>query len=67
MVLLVLPEAARSPHPSFFDALSTGGCATVFGCVGVIKPLPMPPAALTAYTAAARPFVVLDAQEAQEM
>merc|ERR1711879_1021532 len=60
---MMLPEAARPPRQSFFDAPSTVGCEAVMACTVVIRPLLMPKASLIALTTGARPFVVHDAQD----
>merc|ERR1719424_2811514 len=62
---MMLPDAARPPRQSFFDAPSTVGCDAVMAWMVVIKPRLMPNASLTAFTKGARPLVVHEAQETQ--
>merc|ERR1719471_1380289 len=60
---MMLPDAARPPRQSFFDAPSTVGCDAVIAWIVVINPLLMPKASCTAFTMGAKPLVVQEAQE----
>merc|ERR1719499_1290533 len=59
---IMLPDPARPPRQSFFEAPSTVGCDAVMAWTVVIKPLLMPKASWMAFTMGAKPFVVHDAQ-----
>eukprot|EP00446_Apocalathium_sp_SHHI-4_P086848 CAMPEP_0177484658 /NCGR_PEP_ID=MMETSP0369-20130122/28145_1 /TAXON_ID=447022 ORGANISM="Scrippsiella hangoei-like, Strain SHHI-4" /NCGR_SAMPLE_ID=MMETSP0369 /ASSEMBLY_ACC=CAM_ASM_000364 /LENGTH=146 /DNA_ID=CAMNT_0018960785 /DNA_START=32 /DNA_END=469 /DNA_ORIENTATION=+ len=60
---MMLPDAARPPRQSFFDAPSTVGCDAVIAWMVVIKALLMPNLSLMHFTNGASPFVVHEAQE----
>merc|ERR1719284_2280796 len=60
---MMLPEAARPPRQSFFEAPSTVGWDAVMAWTVVIKPRLMPKASWMAFTMGAKPFVVQEAQD----
>mmetsp|Transcript_95643 Transcript_95643/g.298833 ORF Transcript_95643/g.298833 Transcript_95643/m.298833 type:complete len:216 (+) Transcript_95643:304-951(+) len=64
---MMLPDPARPPRQSFFEAPSTVGCDAVIAWMVVIRPLLMPNLSLIAFTKGASPFVVQEAQDTHSM
>mmetsp|Transcript_44585 Transcript_44585/g.137989 ORF Transcript_44585/g.137989 Transcript_44585/m.137989 type:complete len:216 (+) Transcript_44585:303-950(+) len=64
---MMLPDPARPPRQSFFEAPSTVGCDAVIAWMVVIRPLLMPNLSLMALTRGASPFVVHEAQDTHSM